>query len=326
MIQALFDLQYQANPQLLAFTLLIGYTSFDIDDPAPGQTKTLTIAYSIPGAATGNTFARGGQDNQDLSLSVAPLSTGEVIGALYGTGSLGIDLTAKLTSYLADPGNSRQIEIGGAAFWNFFCGGSDPAPGILKSFSIRLRKSPDSEVINQCGCDGQTIDLTLPADRNPMVVVNSAPYGTPVVGTTVDVTAKIQALFDLQYQNNPQLLAFTLLIGYTSFDIDDPAPGQTKTLTIAYSNPGAGAGNVFFRGGGDDQYLSLVVAPLNSAEVVGAFYGTGSLGIDLTAKLTSYLADPGNGRQIEIGSAAFWIFFAEEVIQRLVFLSPFRSH
>ena len=307
-IQALFDLQYQNNPQLLVFTLLIGYTSFDIDDPAPGQTKTLTIAYSIPGAATGNVFFRGGGDDQYLSLVVAPLNSAEVVGAFYGAGSLGIDLTTKLISYLADPGNSRQIEIGSAAFWNFFCGGSDPAPGIPKSFSIRLRKSPDSEVINQCGCDGQTIDLTLPADRNPMVVVNSALYGTPVVGTTVDVTANIQALFDLQYQANPQLLAFTLLIGYTSFDIDDLAPGQTKTLTIAYSNPGA-AGNVFFRGGADDQYLSLVVTPLNRAEVVGAFYGTGSLGIDLTAKLTSYLADPGNSRQIEIGSAAFWNFF-----------------
>ena len=151
-IQALFDLQYQANPQLLAFTLLIGYTSFDIDDPAPGQTKTLTIAYSIPGGATGNTFARGGQDNQDLSLSVAPLNTGEVIGAFYGAGSLGIDLTTKLISYLADPGNSRQIEIGSAAFWNFFCGGNDPAPGTLNYFSVTLSKS--GYAWNQCGYDG----------------------------------------------------------------------------------------------------------------------------------------------------------------------------
>jgi hypothetical protein len=308
-IQALFDLQYQHNPQLLAFTLPISPAWFNINDPAPGYVKTLTIVYRIPGADAGNAFARGGQDGQNLSLIVAPLNRGQVIGAFYGAGRLGIDLTTKLTSYLTDPGNSRQIVIGSAAFFEFFCGGNDPASGTLKCFSVRLRKSPDSEGINLCGYDGQTVDLTLPADPNPLIVVNSALYGSPNTAA-VDITAKIQALFDLQYQANPQLLAFTLTdINPALFNIADPAIGQTKTLTIAYRNPGAGAGNVFFRGGQDGQNLALAVTPLNSAEVVRAFYGTGRLGIDLTTKLISYLADPGNSRQIVIGSAAFFTTF-----------------
>jgi hypothetical protein len=309
-VQALFDLQYLNNPQLLAFTLTdISPTLFNIEDPALNYAKSLTIAYSIPGAGDGNAFARGGQDGQTLSLIVAPLYRGEVIGAFYGTGSLGIDLTAKLTSYLADPGNSRQIEIGSAAFWRTFCPGhDDPAPHITKYFSVRLRKSPDSEVINHCGYDGQTVDLTLPADPNPLIVVNSALYGAPSIAA-VDVTAKIQALFDLQYQANPQLLAFTLTdISPTLFNIEDPALNYVKSLTIAYSNPAA-AGNVFFRGGQDGQNLSLAVTPLNRVEVIRAFYGTDRLGIDLTTKLISYLADPGNSRQISIGSAAFFTVF-----------------
>src|SRR5215472_9768098 len=297
-VQALFDLEYQNNPQLSAFTLPISPASVTINDPAPGYTKTLTIAYSIPGAA-GNVFFRGGQDGQNLALIVAPLNRGEVISAFYGNGNLGIDFTTKLTSYLADPGNSRQVVIGSAAFF----GGNDPAPGTLNYCSVRLRKSPDSEVINRCGYDGQTLDLTLPADPNPLIVINSALYGAPV-SIAVDVTANIQALFDLQYQNNPQLLAFTLPISPASFNINDPAPGYTKTLTIAYSNPAA-TGNVFFRGGYDGQSLALVVTPLNSLEVVRAFYGNGNVGIDLTTKLNSYLAEPGNSRQIVIGSAAF---------------------
>ena len=307
-IQALFDLQYLYNQQLLAFTLTyISPALFNIDVPVTGQTNTLTIAYSIPAVGAGKVFFRGGLDGQTLSLSVAPLNGGEVIGAFYGTGSLGIDLTAKLISYLADPGNSRQIEIGGDAFDRIFCGGNDPAPGILKCFSVRLRtlrRLPDSKVINQCGYVGQTVDLTLPADPTPLIVVNSALYGAAGFAV-VDVTANIQAVFDLQYQNNPQLLSFTLPISPASFNTDDPATGQTNTLTIAYSIPAAGAGNVFFRGGLDGQTLSLLVTPLNSVEVVRAFYGAGSLGIDLTTKLISYLADPGNSRQIEIGGDAF---------------------
>ena len=89
---------------------------------------------------------------------------------------------------------------------------------------------------------------------NPLVVVNSALYGAPNTAA-VDVTANIQALFDLQYQANPQLLAFTIPIRPASVTINDPAPGYTKTLTIAYSIPGA-AGNVFFRGGYDGQNLA----------------------------------------------------------------------
>jgi hypothetical protein len=57
----------------------------------------------------------------------------------YGAGSLGIDLTTKLISYLADPGNSRQIVIGSAAFFTTFCGGNDPAPGTPKGSSGNKR-------------------------------------------------------------------------------------------------------------------------------------------------------------------------------------------
>jgi hypothetical protein len=287
---------------------------------ADGRSPARNLQSVIPGieiwrarkteSGAANAFVRGGQDGQNLSLTVAPLplNEGEVIAAFYGAGSLGIDLTTKLISYLADPGNSRQIVIGSAAFFTTFCGGNDPASGTTKYFSVTLG-TPDSEVINQCGYDGQTVDLTLPADPNPLIVVNSALYGAPGIAA-VDVTAKTQALFDLQYQANPQLLAFTLAdISPALFNIPDPATGQTKTLTIAYSIPGAGAGDVFYRGGQDAQNLALVATPLNSVEVVRAFYGTGGLGIDLIAKLISYLADPGNSRQIVIGNAAFFTIF-----------------
>jgi hypothetical protein len=171
-IQALFDLQYQANPQLLAFTLTeISPSLFKVADPATGQTKTLTIAYRpallpIPVTGAGKAFFRGGQDGQNLSLAVTPLIRVEVVRAFYGTDRLGIDLTTKLISYLDDPGNSRQITIGSAAFFTVFCGGNDPAPSKTKYFSVTLRKS--GYAINQCGYDGQTVDLTPPANQSWM--------------------------------------------------------------------------------------------------------------------------------------------------------------
>jgi hypothetical protein len=174
-VQALFDLQYEANPQLLAFTLTdISPALFNIADPATGQTKTLTIAYSIPGAGVGKVFFRGGQDRQNLAVVVTPLNSVEVVRAFYGTGRLGIDLTTKLISYLADPRNSRQIVIGSAAFFTTFCGGNDPAPGTPKYFSVTLSKS--GYAFNQCGYDGQTVDLTGPANQSWMTdLANSTP-------------------------------------------------------------------------------------------------------------------------------------------------------
>jgi hypothetical protein len=120
---------------------------------------------------------------------------------------------------------------------------------------------------------------------NPLIKVQSALYGAPG-SAAVDVTTAIQHWFDQQYLFNRQPTAFTLInINPALFDIVDPAPGQTKTLTIAYSTAGAGAGDVFARGGQDGDNLSLIVAPLNSGEVTGAFYGAGGFGIDLTTKM-----------------------------------------
>src|SRR5262249_24848796 len=121
-------------------------------------------------AATGNVFFRGGYDGQNLALVVTPLNSLEVVRAFYGNGNLGIDLTTKLNSYLADPGNSRQIVIGSAAF----CGGNDPAPGTLNYFSVTLQKS--GYAWSQCGYDGQTVDLTPPANQSWMTdLANSTP-------------------------------------------------------------------------------------------------------------------------------------------------------
>jgi hypothetical protein len=84
----------------------------------------------------------------------------------YGAATFGIDLTTKMASYLADPGNSRQVVIGSDKFFRIFCGGRDPAPGTTKLFSVSLRKS--GYIINQCGYDGETVDLTPPANQSWM--------------------------------------------------------------------------------------------------------------------------------------------------------------
>lgn len=159
------------------------------------------------------------------------------------------------------------------------CATALPAKALAQGLDCRLRQGIIGRVRGPAKCASRDrrlargkmdcLDKETDAMSNPLIVVNSALYTAPG-SAGVDVTANIQALFDLQYQNNPQLLAFTLPISPASFNINDPAPGYVKTLTIAYSIPEAGAGNAFARGGQDGQNLSLTVAPLNEGEVVWA--------------------------------------------------------
>src|SRR5262245_10537320 len=67
-------------------------------------------------------------------------------------------------------------------------------------------------------------DKEIDGITNPLIAVRSALYGA-AGSAAVDVTANVQALFDLEYQNNPQLSAFTLPISPASVTINDPAPG-----------------------------------------------------------------------------------------------------
>ena len=140
-----------------------------------------------------------------------------------------------------------------------------------------------------------------------MITVISALYGTP--GKVIDVTAKIQDIFDQQYEinnsNNTSNLAYTVDIGYTKFDIPDPDPGVVKACTIVYNLPLVGSDCVFMRGGQDNVTLTLTAGPARTIQVKQAIYATYDMGLDVTEKLNAYLRDPGNSTTLVIGSPTF---------------------
>jgi len=140
-----------------------------------------------------------------------------------------------------------------------------------------------------------------------MITVISALYGTP--GKVIDVTAKIQDIFDQQYEinnsNNTSNLAYTVDIGYTKFDIPDPDPGVVKACTIVYNLPLVGSDCVFMRGGQDNVSLTLTAGPARTIQVKQAIYATYDMGLDVTEKLKAYLRDPGNSTTLVIGSEKF---------------------
>lgn len=171
-VQGLFDVQYSTNNPLTAFHLVnISSALLNVADPAVGHIKMLTVAYNIPGAGP-STFARGGQDGQDLMFQVAPLCCSNLVTkAYYGTATFGLDLTNKVAAYLADPGNSRSFVIGSADFCQRFCGNSDPAPRVQKFFWLTYCHSLVGLALNVCGSDGQTIDVStayVPPNQNWM--------------------------------------------------------------------------------------------------------------------------------------------------------------
>jgi hypothetical protein len=141
---------------------------------------------------------------------------------------------------------------------------------------------------------------------NPMITVISALYGAP--GAVVDVTSAVQGIFDQQYENNTNNLAYMLQnIGSSLFNIPyDPAPGVTKIFTIVYNLPMVGT-DVFMRGAQDFQNLTLTAGPARTIQVKQAIYGTNDKGIDVTEKLNAYLRDPGNSTALQIDSSPFRI-------------------
>ena len=107
---------------------------------------------------------------------------------------------------------------------------------------------------------------------NPMITVISALYGAP--GAVVDVTTAVQGIFDQQYENNTNKLAYMLQnIQPSLFNIQDPSPGVTKAFTIVYNLPTVGT-DVFMRGAQDYQNLTLTAGPATTIQVVQAIYAT----------------------------------------------------
>jgi hypothetical protein len=182
-------------------------------DPAPGRTKTLTLEYTLNGR-NGQTSVREG-DSLHLPYSNTSDGTLQINRATYGSQYRTVDVTSRLNSRVQ--GDKLNVVVNSNSM------GSDPAPGQNKTLTVQyaLHGNTNQVVVN----DGDTLRLPYgSAISQGTLRIDRATYGSAY--RTEDVTARLGSLVRGDQLN---LLVNSYNLG------GDPAPNQTKTLTVQYT-------------------------------------------------------------------------------------------
>jgi len=181
-------------------------------DPAPGETKTLTVQYALngrPSQVIVNDFETlrlpyGGNSQSSLRIN----------RATYGSGNRTVDVTSRLNSQIQNGQLNLQV--------NTNTMGGDPAPGVAKTLSVQyaLNGRPSQVIVN----DFETLRLPYGTTSQNNLRINRATYGSG--NRTFDVTSRLNS----QIQNDQ----LNLQVNNESMG-GDPAPGQDKTLNVQYA-------------------------------------------------------------------------------------------
>lgn len=156
-------LQSLLDPNEDVSSIEVSFKTFDIDDPAPGKVKCLSVEYY---SETGPTLlVRGGKDGSTVTLTNG--SPIEIISATYGGPNYGVDVKSKLSTYFDDPG-VKDITIGGAYFLSNFAGG-DPDPGQGKCLSVTLKYLGQTRFV--VGYDGESLSRVNDGNNSRVKIV-----------------------------------------------------------------------------------------------------------------------------------------------------------
>ena len=129
-------------------------SAMNINDPAVGQVKTLTVIYSINGGTT-NTVSAVDGDTIQIDAPPARIASGlQIVKAQYGYDRNYQDVTAALRSHLND--GSINITVSPQTM-----GVPDPNPQKVKylKVDIKINGDPSSRKIQ----DGKKFELNAPA-------------------------------------------------------------------------------------------------------------------------------------------------------------------
>lgn len=137
--------------------LIVSPDSLGVEDPAPGQTKQLTIGYTIN---NGDTNTKSAYDNEAIIISApsATIASGlDITKAQYGyTGNM-TDVTDAVRTQLSDGSISIKVSPGAV-------GVPDPNPNKQKVLQVdyTLNGSKNSQTVK----DGQTFAVSAPPAQN----------------------------------------------------------------------------------------------------------------------------------------------------------------
>src|SRR5438552_21420 len=157
------------------------------------------------------------RDNQQVNLQVYNTyqSNLRINRAIYGNGNRSSDVTSRLNSQIQ--GGQLNLEVNNQTM------GGDPAPNHAKTLTVQyaLNGRSNQVVVNE----GDTLRLPYDTTNNQgNLQINRAIYGSGY--RTSDVTSRLNS----QIQNDQLYLQ----VNSNSMG-GDPAPAQTKTLTVQYA-------------------------------------------------------------------------------------------
>ncbi|MCU1284140.1 MAG: hypothetical protein JWO13_490 [Acidobacteriales bacterium] len=180
-------------------------------DPAPREMKTLTVQYAMNGQSNQVVINEG--DMLRLPYSNNNQGALQISRATYGSGNHSYDVTSRLNSQIQ--GNQLNLQV------NTNTMGGDPAPNQAKTLTVQYVMNGQSNqvVIN----DGDMLRLPYSNNNQGALQISRATYGSG--NRSYDVTSRLNS----QIQGNQlNLQVNTNTMG------GDPAPNQTKTLTVQY--------------------------------------------------------------------------------------------
>ncbi len=176
--------------------------------------KTLTAKYRVGDRSL--TFTGTDPDPLQLAASARPeIKIEEAAYGVPGDAARSRNVTAKLQNIINQGGSGVPVAR--------LADGDDPAPGVVKTLTVKYRVGDRS--LTFTGTDPDPLQLA--ASARPEIKIEEAVYGAPAdMSQLRNVTAKLQNIIN---QGESGVPVARLADG------DDPAPGVVKTLTVKYS-------------------------------------------------------------------------------------------
>ena len=223
------------------------------------------------------------RDRQQVNLQVYNSYQGtlRINRAIYGNGNRSSDVTSRLNSQIQ--GGQLNIQVNNQTM------GGDPAPNRAKTLTVQyaLNGRNSQVVINE----GDTLSLPYgTTNTQGNLQIYRATYGAGY--RTTDVTSRLNS----QIQNGQLYLQ----VNSNSMG-GDPAPGQTKTLTVQYAINGQ-ASQVAVREGDTLRLPYGTGSNQSSLQITRAVYGAGYRTSDVTSRLNSQIQN--NQLNLQVNNAS----------------------
>ncbi len=140
------------NPTRFTTGIFISFETFDINDPAEGERKSLIVTYKY----SNKILVKSGVDGDTLKLDIT-CNKITINKAYYSSLNMFLDITKRFQEFVDFDTDSQKFTISDQNFWNWFTNGSDPDPGHHKSLLLEFDRN--GEIFTVCANDKEVVRL-----------------------------------------------------------------------------------------------------------------------------------------------------------------------